>query len=151
MSNLGSVFGTASVGRLFDLLGLTRVMAVAYILGALFVAAIGFSAYAGMPAMAAAAAFLGCLCIGGASAGAITLSASIYPTALRSTGVGSAMAIARAAQVGSALMVGQLLAANRLGSQIFGFMGILVLIAAAAVLVLGLQHRAQPEGDQGLS
>jgi len=135
MSNLGSVVGTAAVGRLIDKVGAGAVLSIAYIVGALTYAAAAWPA-AG-PQGAAAAAFVSCLCLGGASAGALTLATSSYPTVLRSTGVGAAMSIARLGQFGNALLVGALIGARWTPLSIFGGMAVAIAVASLAVFGLG--------------
>ncbi len=141
MSNLGSVFGTASFGRLFDRFGAGRVMAIAYLVGAPLFMAIGIPGL-GL-GWASAASFVSSLCLGGASAGALTLAASVYPTVLRSMGVGSAMSMARLAQIGNALLVGTMLAAGWRNLQVFYFMGGAILVAAVAASVLAFARRRE--------
>ena len=135
MSNLGSVFGTALFGRFFDRFGLSRIMTIAYILAAGAFCFVGYSS--SVSVWPATAAFVSCFFLGGASAGALSLAATIYPTSLRATGVGLAMAMARVAQVTSALLVGQMLGVGWGSSGIFVAAGIVVAVAAVPTILLG--------------
>jgi AAHS family 4-hydroxybenzoate transporter-like MFS transporter len=134
MCNLGSVFGTAAVGRLIDKLGATGVLSVAYVIGAASLVVVAWPSVG--PNGAAAAAFVSCLCLGGASAGALTMATSLYPTVLRSTGVGAAMSAARLGQIGMALFIGALLGWEWTALSIFGLMAGAVLVASFVTVTL---------------
>jgi MFS transporter, AAHS family, 4-hydroxybenzoate transporter len=133
MCNLGSVIGTAAVGRLIDKVGSTTVLPICYIVAAVSFAAVGWPAASS--GGAAAAAFISCLCLGGASSGALALASSVYPTVLRSTGIGAAMSMARLGQIANALLVGGLVGVGWGTFPIFGAMASTVAITAITVVV----------------
>jgi AAHS family 4-hydroxybenzoate transporter-like MFS transporter len=70
------------------------------------------------------------------SAGAIALSASIYPTAIRSTGIGLGMAMGRLGQVIGPLIAGALLSAGWTAGGIMLVIAIGSLVAAVFVAML---------------
>jgi AAHS family 4-hydroxybenzoate transporter-like MFS transporter len=134
MSNLGSVIGTAGFGRLLDRFGVGGVLLGAFVVGTGFVAAIGLGgAHLTVPA---ASAFMAGFLVGGGSAGAITLSATIYPTEVRSTGVGWGMAMGRLGQVAGPFVAGAMLSAGWEADRIFPGIAVFSLLAALSVALL---------------
>jgi AAHS family 4-hydroxybenzoate transporter-like MFS transporter len=144
LSNLGSVFGTAGVGYLYNRVGLPKVMLPAYLIGAAFLASVALPG-AG-PAWAFIGAAVSCFCFGACSAGALTLGAAIYPTALRSTGVGFAMSAARLSQIALSFVVLGLQGLGWSSFQIFVLAGGMGVTAAICILLL-----ARSQGDARLA
>jgi len=97
LNSLGSFFGSASVGRLMDRHGAYAVLIPAFVLASLAAGLLGFST-ANFP-MAAFVITLSGFFAGASQTGVIALAAVIYPVAIRSTGVGWAMAIGRLGSV----------------------------------------------------
>ncbi len=93
LNSLGSFAGSASVGRLMDRFGRYVVLIPAYVLAALATGVLGFST--ATFATAASAITLSGFFAGASQTGVIALAAVAYPVAIRSTGVGWAMAIGR--------------------------------------------------------
>ncbi|HUI15387.1 MAG TPA: MFS transporter [Xanthobacteraceae bacterium] len=93
LNSLGSFAGSASVGRVMDWLGRYQVLIPAFILAALATGVLGFSTTTF--ATAAVAITLSGFFAGASQTGVIALAAVVYPVAIRSTGVGWAMAIGR--------------------------------------------------------
>jgi AAHS family 3-hydroxyphenylpropionic acid transporter len=83
----------------------------------------------------------GMFVIGGQSV-LYALSAAFYPTAMRGTGVGAAVAVGRVGSVVGPLAAGQLLAMGRSSSTVIGASIPVTLIAAAAALLLIRRPRA---------
>jgi AAHS family 4-hydroxybenzoate transporter-like MFS transporter len=104
---LGALIGQGTAGRLVERFGVMPTLVPAFIFGAAATAGLGY----GATSVALAATFTGLLglFIGLGTGGAIALSATIYPTMIRSTGVGLAMACGRFGQVGAPLITGALL------------------------------------------
>ncbi|MFM0075904.1 MFS transporter [Paraburkholderia sediminicola] len=132
--NLGSVVGTALGGRLVDRLVPARVLPALFICGALSVSPLGY--VTGSPILLAFCATLSGFFIGGGSSGLLSLAVSTYPSAVRATGVGWAMALGRLGQVAGPLLVGAVLAGGFSINRIFLFSAVPALCAAAAIVLL---------------
>jgi MFS family permease len=88
------------------------------------------------PALTIACAFFSGMFLGSGGVGVIALATVFYPTLIRSTGLGWGLAVARAGQVCGPLATGWMLRNGMGASQIFLVLGLLPLVAAAAVLLL---------------
>jgi AAHS family 4-hydroxybenzoate transporter-like MFS transporter len=106
-NGLGAFIGQSSAGRLMERFGILAVLFPAFLLGTAATVGLGY----GASSVALAATFIGLvgLFIGLGTAGAIALSALIYPTPIRSTGVGWGMAMGRFGQIVGPLIAGALL------------------------------------------
>jgi AAHS family 4-hydroxybenzoate transporter-like MFS transporter len=137
--NIGCTVGMAAAGRLLERLGLVRSLAPALFLGGLALAAMG---YAGHTLLSAAllAVVIGAL-IGLGASGVIALSTLIYPTEIRSTGVGWAMAAGRAGQAIAPVLTGWLLARGVGVPMVFAIVALAPILAAVLVLLLAAQSR----------
>jgi AAHS family 4-hydroxybenzoate transporter-like MFS transporter len=80
--------------------------------------------------------------MGGGSSGLIALAAIYHPTAIRSTGVGWAMGMARIGSFTGPLVVGSLVGAGLLGAGIFVAIALPALLAAATTAVVGRLKQA---------
>jgi MFS transporter, AAHS family, 4-hydroxybenzoate transporter len=97
LNSLGSFFGSGSVGRLMDQYGAYGVLIPAFILASIAAGLLGFSTASF--SSAAVVITLSGFFAGASQTGVIALAASTYPVAIRSTGVGWAMAIGRLGSV----------------------------------------------------
>ena len=102
VQSIGSTVGMALAGRIMDMLGPLKVLGAAFVAGTVATGAIGFFA-ASVNSVALVEA-LSCFFVGVGSSGAIALAALVYPTALRSTGIGWAMGIGRFGQVAASFL-----------------------------------------------
>ncbi len=127
VQSIGSIVGMATSGRLLERFGAVPVLGTALLAGAAATAAIGFFAQTVGAVSAVEAA--SCFFVGLGSAGSIGLATLVYPTALRSTGLGWAMAMGRFGQVGATLLTG--MAVGR------GWGSVDVFLALAAAPLLG--------------
>src|SRR5262245_63318 len=105
-----SVCGMAIAGRLVERFGPAGALAPAFICGAAFLASLGYVATSPM-GRTVVMGLLGFSVPLGAS-GAIALTATFYPTAMRSAGTGWAMGLGRLGQVLSPLAIGLMIALN---------------------------------------
>lgn len=138
--NGGSLVGSAAAGWLLSRLGTTILLPGSLAASALAYALVGPSA----PAIAPVAVLQGLfgLFAGCASSALIALAALVYPTAIRATGVGWAMAAGRVGSFVGPLVAGGLVGARWPIEAIFPAIGGCVLIGAVAALALGM--RAPP-------
>ncbi len=92
MLQVGGVIGTLALGRVIDRFSFGA-LAVVYFLAAIAVTAVGFSGHSIL--LATLAIFCAGFCIVGGQTASNALTATSYPTAIRSTGVGWALGIGR--------------------------------------------------------
>lgn len=136
-NGLGACIGQAASGRLVERFGMIPTLVPAFVLGAAATVGLGY----GASSVALAATFIGLigLFIGLGSAGAIALAAILYPTAVRSSGVGLGMAMGRFGQVASPLLAGTLLGLGWRADQIMLAIAAGGLIAAVFVVLFRLR------------
>jgi AAHS family 4-hydroxybenzoate transporter-like MFS transporter len=142
--NLGAFIGMASVGRLVDKFGATVVLLPAFIGAALSIAALGGAETVPM------ASFFGTLVgltAGVGGAGAIAIASLMYPSSIRSTGIGWGMGSARFGQFVSPLLIGGLLTAGFATGKILVTAALFPSIAGVFVLLLGWQVRRKKAAD----
>jgi AAHS family 4-hydroxybenzoate transporter-like MFS transporter len=133
--NLGGVVGGVVLGRLIDRWGPYAVLGGAYTTSAGFIALIAMSGE-NLPMLIVGAALAGFGVVGG-QIGAIALAASVYPTAIRATGLGWAFGIGRIGAIIGPLLGGLLLAQHWAPKTIILTAVGPALLAAAAVFLLG--------------
>ena len=134
MLQIGGVVGTFTLGSFIDRFSF-KALAMTYLLAAVAVAAVGYSSHS--IAVATLAIFCAGFCIVGGQIASNALTATYYPTAIRSTGVGWALGIGRAGSIVGPL-VGGVMMANHVSTQtLFLTAAVPALIACAAALVLG--------------
>lgn len=139
--NLGGIAGAVVLGRLIDLANPYPVLASAYAVAALF---IGVVAVAGdnLTVLMSAIFIIG-FGVMGAQIGMNALTASIYPVAIRATGIGWALGIGRIGSIVGPTVGGLFLAAGWSSGAIFAASAVPALVAALGVALIGLRHRAQ--------
>jgi AAHS family 4-hydroxybenzoate transporter-like MFS transporter len=139
---LGACIGQGSAGRLIERFGIVPVMVPAFVLGAAATVALGY----GAGSVAAAATFIGLegLFLGVGTAGSIALTTLIYPTAIRSTGVGLGMAVGRFGQMVGPLIAGAMLGGGAGAGEIMLVIGAGSLVAALFVLLFRNWHVGRP-------
>lgn len=121
----GGFVGMALAGRLFDRFGMAALVP-ALLLGAVFTGLLG--QVGNSVALAAVCDGLVGVCVGIGASGVIALAATVYPTPIRSAGVGWAMGMGRLGQVAAPLLVGALLIAGWTVENVF------LVVAAGPVL-----------------
>lgn len=108
LNNAGSVCASALSGFLVDRLGPFKTLVPGFALGGLCLAAFGQATSS--VAMLALASTLAGFFVGGTGTGLITLAAALYPTTVRSTGIGWGMGMGRLGQIfgplGTGFLVG---------------------------------------------
>jgi AAHS family 4-hydroxybenzoate transporter-like MFS transporter len=139
MFQIGGTVGAIGLGQLMDRFNPQRVLGLAYLLAAFFVALIG-SSTASTPLLVLAVFGAG-VCISGAQVGANALSAGFYPTASRATGVSWASGIGRIGSVLGSMAGGWMLALGWSLPVVFAVVGVPALVAALSITLMG---RTQP-------
>jgi len=131
------IVSTIVLGPIVDRLGAPRVVTVLYVIAAVFVFAIGLS---GADVTLLAITITGCgMCVIGGQSFINVLSATIYPTAVRSTGVGWALGVGRVGAIIGPTVGGLLLAANIPARTLFFMIAVPALVAALAMFALSLR------------
>lgn len=134
--NIGGALGSLLGGVLLDRRGRTAV--VLFVYGGVLASLAGLGLAKGMPAMASAGFAAGLFVIA-AQLVLYALAPPTYPTSVRATGVGAAVAVGRLGSVSGPLAAGQILAAGA------GATGVLLAaspgLVIAALVVLGMSRR----------
>ncbi len=131
--NVGGGLGALGIGAALDRTRASRVVGGMYAGIVLSLAAL--AAAPGFASLAAAAFAAGMFVIGGQSV-LYALAAIYYPTAMRGTGVGAAVAVGRLGSVVGPLAAATLLAAGRSAPIVIGASIPVTLVAAVAALLL---------------
>jgi AAHS family 4-hydroxybenzoate transporter-like MFS transporter len=140
MFQVGGTLGAIVLGWLMDRANPHYVLAAAYALAALFIAAIGH--VTATPWLVGMVVFLAGFCVSGGQVGANALSAMFYPTECRATGVSWANGIGRIGSVVGSLGGGAMLAAALTLPSLFMIVGIPALLAGLTLAALGI-HRGR--------
>ena len=139
LTSWAGIVSTLALGPIVDRLGATRVCTVLYVLAAGFVFAIGLS---GASIALLSITIIGAgMCVIGGQSFINVLSATIYPTAVRSTGVGWALGVGRVGAIIGPVVGGMLLAANIPARTLFFLIAIPALVAALSMFVLSRRLR----------
>ncbi len=137
--NLGGVIGAIGLGWLIDRLGPYTVLGCSYALAGVL---IGVIAVTGRdPTILFTGIFVVGIGIVGAQIGMNAVTAGLYPTALRVTGVGWALGFGRVGSILGPTAAGFLMAAGWGTGAILTASVAPAMVAAVAVLALGRQHR----------
>lgn len=131
--NIGSGLGVLGIGMSMDRLRPSRVVGGMY--GGIVLSLAALAIAPGLLWLSAAAFAAGMFVVGGQSV-LYALAAIYYPTAMRGTGVGSAVAVGRLGSVVGPLAAAELLAMGRSASVVIGASIPVTLVAAVAALML---------------
>jgi MFS transporter, AAHS family, 4-hydroxybenzoate transporter len=143
LNSFGSFIGSASVGRLMDRFGAYNVLIPTFVLASIAAGLLGFS-LTNLGSAALAVITLSGFFAGASQAGVIALAAVVYPVAIRSTGVGWAMAIGRFGAVVGPILGGLLLGWQWRADQILLVIAVPELIGALCVFLVGKLPAARP-------
>lgn len=150
MVPLGGTLGAILMALLMDRVGPYRVLALSYLGAALVVGATGY--LMGDVYTLAATVFLIGFGVAGAQNGLNLVSATIYPTAARVTGVSWAMASGRFGSIVGSMLGAWMIAAAGSSEVFFIWLALPVLVGSAAIFLLyrlSLNRRA-PAADSAL-
>ncbi len=135
LSGIAGLVGSFAAGVLIEKVGVKAMLMTAFLLGGVATACLGY-APGSLVTTGAVMSSVGLLVGGVAGAGLLAFAAVIYPTAARSTGVGSAMGAGRFGQVSMPLAISAMLAAGLTYNTIFIVIGVVVALGAMAILQL---------------
>ena len=141
---IGSLIGAAGAGRLMEAFGATRILGLTFLLATFSTAVLGYAA-GSVVLVSLVAIANGTLIAGLSTSGMLSLSATVYPVAMRSTGVGWAMAVGRFGEVMLPLLVAALLSlTGNLGVEVFIILAFVPLLGGLSMLLLGRRGVRQP-------
>ncbi|USQ97348.1 MFS transporter [Caulobacter sp. RL271] len=138
--NLGGVVGAIVLGRLIDAFSPYLVLGGAYAASAVFIAVIALGD-TDLKLLLVGAALAG-FGVVGAQIGCNALAASVYPTAIRATGVGWSLGVGRIGAIAGPLAGGMMLAAHWTPTAIIMTCVGPAIVAALAIFALGAVRRA---------
>lgn len=137
MLQVGGVVGTFALGHFIDRFSF-RALALTYVVAAGAVAAIGLASHSIV--LVTIAIFASGFCIVGGQIASNALTATFYPTAIRSTGVGWALGIGRIGSIIGPLVGGAMLARDMGAQTLFAVAAVPALVAWVAVLMLARRN-----------
>ena len=144
----GGVLGAFVLGGLIGRFGFVRVLATCFSMACISIALIG------QPGLSLAllflVVFLAGLGIVGSQSGLNALAASLYPTDLRSTGIGSGLGVGRMGSIVGPVLAGQLISAHWTTRSLFLAAAVPALISALVMLAMRwvIEPRQQAAGAQ---
>nr|WP_263326374.1 aromatic acid/H+ symport family MFS transporter [Neobacillus sp. Marseille-Q6967] len=144
MMNVGAILGTIVFGRLTDRWGFKKVMIPLYLFGAIALSAIGLTKNIVL-------AYILIGIIGAASVGVQNISNSFvsqyYPSSMRSTGIGAAMAFGRIGGIFAPTFVGVLLTMDLPAKMNFTVIAMAAVIGGIAVLFVQEEYASYKIGS----
>jgi AAHS family 4-hydroxybenzoate transporter-like MFS transporter len=144
MLQVGGVAGTFTLGSFVDRFSF-RALALTYLCASAAITAIGFSGHS--IALATMAVFCAGFCIVGGQIASNALTATYYPTTMRSTGVGWALGIGRAGSIVGPL-VGGIMIANHVAAETL-FVTAAIPALCACLAAFALSRLAAPGSPSG--
>ncbi|WP_158284610.1 MFS transporter [Azospirillum sp. TSO35-2] len=139
-NGLGSFIGTSVAGRLIERFGVAACMIPAFALASGSVILFGFAASTTLAPIMMAAAVTG-LFMGLASSSCVALSALVYPTSIRSTGIGWAMSCGRLGAVVGPFAIGLMVGADTSVLPIFLSVAVVLLVPIPCLWQLAVYSR----------
>jgi AAHS family 4-hydroxybenzoate transporter-like MFS transporter len=130
----GGVVGTLALGWMVDRFGVYRVLTAIYFLGAVFIAFLGYTHAIAAIMFCTFGAGVGII---GGQTGANVVASLVYPTYIRSTGVGWALGIGRIGSIVGPLIGGMMLAQRWPLATIFLAAAIPAVCGSAAIYLMG--------------
>ncbi|VVE45060.1 4-hydroxybenzoate transporter [Pandoraea capi] len=140
----GGVLGAIVLGVLIDRFHPYKVVAAAYVLGAISLASL---AVAGSATWLAIGIFVTGFCVSGSQVCANVIASAYYPTSNRATGVAWALGIGRIGAVAGSFGGAILLAAGWSNAGLFSLLALPAILAALGILLAGSTHRKTVPAD----
>lgn len=138
----GGVVGTIAMGPIIDRTGFYRVLVPAFAIATVAVFAIGRPGLS--LAMLVAVVFAAGVCVVGGQPAINALAATIYPTTIRSTGVGWSLGIGRAGSIVGPIVAGQLIGWHWSNAELFVAAAVPALLSCAMIAMLSRMRVARP-------
>lgn len=138
--SLGGMAGSVMVGRAIDRFGSARVLIAAYLVAAVAVA--GYGVTGDPPWTLYVITLVAGAAVIGAQAGITAMAAGLYPTAMRSTGLGWALGVGRLGSIVGPALGGIALSYGWSASGIFLAAAAPAVVAAAVIAVLAVTSPA---------
>ncbi|TKC81718.1 MFS transporter [Trinickia terrae] len=144
---LGGTVGAVAVGFAMDRMNRNAVIGVAYLLGGVFIFALGTGSLTSalLPVLVACAGF----CMSGAQTGLNALAPTYYPTRARATGVSWMLGFGRFGGILGSFVGGILLSIGFSFATVFSILAVPAVIAAMAIVMnrVALRYIASPVGE----
>ncbi len=131
---IGGTAGALLVGPLMDRFGFYRVLTLGFLIGTVAVAAVGIPDLS--LGLRYAVVLISGVCIVGGQPAINALTATLYPTSLRATGVGWSLGIGRAGSIVGPVVAGQLIELHWSNTALFIAAAVPALIACLLLVVL---------------
>jgi AAHS family 4-hydroxybenzoate transporter-like MFS transporter len=142
--NLGGILGGFVIGRISDRKGPFKALAIAFFIGAVFVATVGLKIDSPVPTLLTLIFFAGCG-VFGAQLNLSAITATYYPIAIRGTGIGWGMGLGRFGSVVGPTIGGALIAFGLSRGDMFLVAAIPAIVSGLLVVVMSF-HAPAPEG-----
>jgi MFS transporter, AAHS family, 4-hydroxybenzoate transporter len=142
LTTAGGIAIVPLVGPAMDRLGAFRSLAALYLVGFMFVVAVGVALEKPVWTLYTAAFLAGCVVSGGQKS-AIALGALLYPAQTRSAGLGWALGIGRLGGILGPLLFGGAYSGGWSAGEIFFAMGALMAVCGVMVTLMGRLTRQQ--------
>lgn len=142
--NLGGILGGFVIGRISDRKGPFKALAIAFFVGAMFVATVGLRIDSPVPTLLTLIFFAGCG-VFGAQLNLSAITATYYPISMRGTGIGWGMGLGRFGSVVGPTVGGALVAIGLSRGEMFLVAAIPAIIASLLVVVMSFNAPAQEE------
>jgi AAHS family 4-hydroxybenzoate transporter-like MFS transporter len=134
---LGGALGALSLGRIIDWLSSYHAISVSYFGAAIFIFCIGLAGV--RTGLLVAAVFAAGFCIIGSQTCSNALAAEVYPTSIRSTGVGWALGIGRIGSMMGPLVGGLLLSMGGKPQHLFWFAALPAVVGSFTAFLIASQ------------
>ncbi len=148
--NLGGIIGSFLIGRISDRKGPFRVLASAFLVGAVFVAAVGVMIDSSASTLLMLIFVVG-FCVFGAQLNISAVSAIYYPVYMRSTGIGWNMGIGRFGSVVGPTVGGALIAFGFSRGEMFLSAAVPAVIAGLIVIAMSLNPPREDGGEPSVN
>ena len=146
--NLGGILGGFVIGRISDRKGPFKALAIAFFIGAVFVATVGLKIDSPVPTLLTLIFFAGCG-VFGAQLNLSAITATYYPIAIRGTGIGWGMGMGRFGSVVGPTIGGALIAFGLSRGDMFLVAAIPAIVSGLLVVVMSFN--APPQDDKASS
>ena len=131
---IGGTAGALLVGPLMDRFGFYRVLTLSFLIGTVSVAAVGIPDLS--LGLRYAVVLISGVCIVGGQPAINALTATLYPTSIRATGVGWSLGIGRAGSIVGPVLAGQLIELHWSNTALFIAAAVPALVAGLLLVVL---------------